>query len=161
MEEETAAIGTFVVLFMQKHLCTKECCRKSVWKANSSCYFKGKHQRVSHLCSASSLLPSLFSGGRNAILQQRCWADPGEANVSFSRWQTASAVMLRWKAPRGFAFVAGVEEHHFLAHLVYMLLHSWWSSQESFSSSPQVPVEVYSKCPGQLEDVPACCRELG
>lgn len=74
---------TFIVIFMQKRLYNKGCWIKTVWKATSSCYLKGKHQHVSHLCSASLLLPFPFSLGTNAILQQRSSADPGEANVSF------------------------------------------------------------------------------
>lgn len=76
-------IYTFIVLSMEKHLYDKGCWIETLWKANSSCYSKGKHQRVSHLCSASLPLRFPVSFGRNAILQQSCSADPGEANVSF------------------------------------------------------------------------------
>lgn len=76
-------IHTFTVLFMQKHLYNKGCWIKTLWKANSSCYLKGKHQRVYYLCSASFLLPFIFSLGTNAVLQQSCSAGPGETNVSF------------------------------------------------------------------------------
>lgn len=73
----------FTILFMQKCLYNKGCWMKTLWKANSSCYLKGKHQCVYYLCSASSLLPFIFSLGTNAVLQQSCSADPGETNVSF------------------------------------------------------------------------------
>lgn len=76
-------IHIFIVLFTQKHLYNKGCWIKTLWKANGSSYLKGKHQHVSHLCSASFLLPFPFSLGTNAILQHCCSADTGEANVSF------------------------------------------------------------------------------
>lgn len=76
-------IQTFTVLFMQKHLYNKEWWIKALWKANNSCYLKEKHQSVYYLCSASFLLPFIFSLGTKAVLQQSCSAGPGETNVSF------------------------------------------------------------------------------